>query len=158
MDLRQFRDFIIRPALNHIGLYSLAAEQMVLGTALTESGLTYIDQLDNKNEPGPAYGFFQMERRTHDDLWDNWLMHKPELSAKVTDLVFDGFPRISQLHGNHFYAAAMCRIFYRRVGSPIPMEGDLIGMARYWKAYYNTRLGKGTVEGFISKAAPIFKL
>lgn len=158
LDLRQFRDFIVRPALQYIGLYTLAAEQLVLGTALTESGLVYVDQIDKANKPGPAYGFFQIEKRTHDDLWENWLVHKTELAGKVRDLICDGLPRINQLHGNHFYAAAMCRIFYRRISAPLPNEGDIEGMARIWKKYYNTHLGKGTVEGFIKKAAPVFKL
>jgi hypothetical protein len=35
---------------------------------------------------------------------------------------------------------------------------DWPGMAAYWKKYYNTPAGAGTVEGFIQKARPAFDL
>ena len=54
---------------------------------------------------------------------------------------------VDQLKGNLYYAVAMCRIHYYRVSEALP--NDLEGMARYWKKYYNTELGKGTVEEFI---------
>lgn len=40
----------------------------------------------------------------------------------------------------------MCRLLYRRIKEPLPHERDVLGMARYWKRYYNTSLGKGSVE------------
>jgi len=41
----------------------------------------------------------------------------------------------------------MCRVKYFQVKEALPT--DLAGWAGYWKTYYNTRLGKGTEEGFI---------
>jgi hypothetical protein len=46
----------------------------------------------------------------------------------------------------------MCRLHYRRVAEPLPAAKDTEAMAAYWKAHYNTPLGKGTVE----KALPRF--
>jgi hypothetical protein len=60
------------------------------------------------------------------------------------------------MHGNHFYAAAMCRVFYLRVPERLPQADDSAAMARYWKRYYNTHLGKGTVEGFLQKTTAAF--
>ena len=37
-------DRVIAPALEKIGLWSRSAEELVLGTAIIESGLTYLKQ------------------------------------------------------------------------------------------------------------------
>lgn len=158
VNLKQVRDYIVAPTLKHIGLYSLAAERLVLGTALTESGLKYIDQVDKADKPGPAYGFFQMERATHEDLWDRYLVHHPELAAKVRGLMIIHMDRSLQLHGNAFYAAAMCRVHYRRIQAPMPPADDIEAMAMYWKTFYNTRFGKGRPADFMEKAAPVWAL
>jgi len=49
---------------------------------------------------------------------------------------------------NHQYAAAMARVQYMRVPESIPTDGK--GIALYWKTYYNTKLGAGTVADFIA--------
>ena len=41
----------------------------------------------------------------------------------------------------------MARIHYRRVPSPLP-KLSLVGLAYYWKKYYNTVKGKGSVNEF----------
>ncbi len=46
------------------------------------------------------------------------------------------------------YAAAMARVRYLRVKEAIPK--DPRDIAAYWKQYYNTPLGAGTVEKFIA--------
>ena len=45
LDLQQLRVDIVRRSLTHIGLWSQAAENLVLGTALTESRARYLRQL-----------------------------------------------------------------------------------------------------------------
>jgi len=35
------------------------------------------------------------------------------------------------------------------VPAPLPDAGDLGGLARYWKRYFNTPKGAGTAAGFI---------
>jgi len=161
LNLFQVRDYVVRPALTHIGAWSKAAELLVMGTGLTESGLQYLDQVEsNKGDlrAGPAYGLFQMEGFTHDDIWENFIRKKPPLHHKLCDLMSPSPDPIHQLHGNMFYAAAMCRIFYLRIKAPLPAADDLAGMAAYWKRYYNTVHGKGKPEEFIRKAESILKL
>ena len=51
------------------------------------------------------------------------------------------------LETNIGFSIIMCRIHYRRVPKPLPYT--LEDQAVYWKAYYNSHLGKGTVEKFI---------
>lgn len=150
MDTRQFRDFIVRPALQQINAWTLNAEQLVMATAMAESGLFFVQQIGR----GPARGFFQMEPITHDDIWERYLSRKPTLLNDLKTFIMRDMDLHDQLHGNLFYAAAMCRIFYLRFKAPLPKEGDWHGMAAYWKKYYNTHLGAGTTEGFLKKARP----
>lgn len=150
MDIRQFRDFIVRPALQQINAWTLNAEQLVMATAIAESGVFFIQQIGR----GPARGFFQMEPVTHDDIWERYLSRRPSLLNDLKALIMRDMDLHDQLRGNLFYAAAMCRIFYLRFKDPLPEEGDWQGMAAYWKKYYNTHLGAGTTEGFLKKARP----
>ncbi len=143
MDTKQLRIEIIKPALVFIGHYSKPAEDLVFGTACVESQCgEYICQLN-----GPAVGIFQMEPATHDDIYVNFLKYKPELKAKVMKLFAPGLSVAENLKSNLMYAAAMCRIHYLRVSIPIP--NDLQGQAEYWKKYYNTAKGKGSVEKYL---------
>ena len=147
IDISQFRELIIKPALTVIDAYSEAADELVLGTALQESRLQYIKQLGG----GPALGVFQMEPNTHDDIWENYLAYQDELAEKVLTLAAPnggGHPSANELIGNMWYAAAMCRIHYRRVPDALPNAGDVPGMAAYWKEHYNTYLGAGTEEEY----------
>ena len=142
LDLSQLRKHIIRPALEAIDAHSPAAENLVLGTALVESGLRYVAQLNN----GPARGLWQMEPATAEDIHRNYLAYRPKLRDQVKSLMFAGAGPEANLTGNLIYGAAMCRIHYLRVSEPLPFSDDARGMARYWKRYYNTALGDGDVD------------
>ncbi len=143
IDREQFIDLIIEPTLEDLGLYSTAAVELVLGTALQESRLTYIKQLG----VGPALGVCQMEPRTHDDIWDNFLAYREKLKQLTSEI---GGPDAVEMIWNLRYSVAMCRLHYRRVRFALPQAGDLKGQASYWKAHYNTDLGRGTTEEYIS--------
>ena len=43
----------------------------------------------------------------------------------------------------------MARVHYLRVPQPLPAADDIDGLARYWKAHWNTREGAGTPERFV---------
>jgi hypothetical protein len=147
LSIPQVRESIIKPALTVVDGYSLAADELVLGTALQESKLQYIRQLGN----GPALGIFQMEPATHEDIWKNFLKFRPELAEKVRSLAAPttaDHPSANELIGNLWYAAAMCRIHYMRVPDALPKAGDIPGMAAYWKEFYNTFEGSGAEEEF----------
>ena len=148
---RQLREYVVVPAMIYLHPdvpQSAAGIDMVMGTAAHESGgFKYIDQLTPG--PGPAYGLWQMERATHDDLWLHWLSHRPALHAKMKSLLADWPNPVEQLRSNLIYAAAMCRIGYRRSPVPLPERGDVQGYARMWKQVWNTRLGKGTEAQFV---------
>ncbi len=150
IDATQFRDFIVIPTLQHINLYSDAAVQLIMGTFWQESaGVTYIKQLGN----GPACGGGQCEPFTHHDIYDNYLAYKPDLKAKLLSLAntyesTHQYPDNSLIN-NLAYQVALCRVHYLRVPAPLPHADDITAMGEYWKKYYNTPLGKGTVNEFI---------
>jgi len=143
----QFRTLIVGPALRAIGLWGVAAEELVLGTALVESKLKYLKQLGG----GPALGLYQVEPATHEDLWDNWLRYNPDHGDRLRALLMRGStPAIDQLVCNLYYATAVCRLLYYRHKEPLAKPGDIAGHARYWKQYYNTYLGDGMDRDFIA--------
>jgi hypothetical protein len=146
MHAPHLRELIIRPALRHLGLWSEAAENLLMGTAAQESLLgRYLAQMGD----GPALGIFQMEGETHDDCWANYLVYRGDLAASVLKITVAQRPRREQLVWNLFYAAALCRIQYHRFKEPLPEAHDVAGFARYWKSHWNTERGKGTTEEFV---------
>lgn len=146
MNADQLLSLVITPALQHIGAYSEAAAELVLGTGIQESHLKYLKQLNN----GPAVGIFQMEPATYSDIKTNYLAYRHDLAAKIKELELPRFAdNANEMIGNLYYAAAMCRVHYLRVFAALPVAGDLVGQATYWKAHYNTHHGKGTVEEYI---------
>ena len=145
MDAVVFRDTVVKPALLSLGRWSEAAERLVMGTAAQESGFRHTRQLGG----GPALGYFQMEPATHNDCWKSYITFRPSLRAKLLAIrSASGLPTASELETDHLYAAAMARVRYMRVPESIPLDGR--GIARYWKTYYNTALGAGTMAEFIA--------
>lgn len=153
-DPKEFLNTVIQPALLSINEYSAQAERLVLATGLAETGLRAVVQ----NGGGPALGYFQMEPSTH-----NWLFQ--QFTVGKYGYVLDGLKKISDRPGvadecraNPQYAAAMCRLRYLAVPAPLPNMYSLQDMATYWKRYYNTDLGAGTIAGFMERAAPVMSL
>ena len=124
-----FQYSIIQPTLRHLGLWSLAANELLLGTALIESNLIHRRQLG-----GRARGFFQMEPATHNDIWENFLKYRAQVGDRVKQLLTsERDDKIVELEVNDKYACAMARVHYLRVSAPPPQAGDVAGMAAYWK-------------------------
>lgn len=97
-----------------------------------------------------------MEKATHDDIWNSWVIYQPsalrETLMSIAGVKY-GPPAVTTMHWNLLYAAAMCTLHYRRVKAPLPPEDDAPAMAGYWKQWYNTPKGAGTIE----KALPYFR-
>jgi hypothetical protein len=146
------RVHVIEATLRPLGLWSPAAEDLLLGTAAVESRC---GQFLVQHGGGPALGIFQMEPETHDDIWQNWLRYR---THHLDDLTMAGirsgdpmvWPSADHLVTDLAYATAMARFHYRRVPEALPNAGDVPALARYWKQHYNTPLGAGTEAKFIS--------
>ena len=155
MDKVQFR-VLIEDVLRPMGLDSNVAVNLLMGTAAVESALgKYWYQVvrGKPGKKGTARGAFQMEPGTETDIWKNYITFKRKLKADMAEMGYFG-PDSDRLQYDLRYQIVMARIHYLReaVEEALPEEAeDIHALARYWKAHYNTRLGYGTVEGFIAK-------
>lgn len=142
---KQFRERVVRVVLRGIGMWNEYAEELMIGTCAVESaGGTYLVQLEN----GPAVGIFQMEPKTHDDIWQKWLPNNPAISHNLmATCMISMKPAASMMVSNLFYACAMARIHYYRA-TPEPVPATLEEQAAYWLKYYNCG-GKGTIEKYL---------
>lgn len=124
--------------------YSLDAENLILGTIAQESAYgKYRRQLGG----GPALGITEMEPATFNDILTNYLKYKPALKEKITRICHVGAFSAIDLINNDKLAICMCRVHYLRVKYKLPTS--LIRYAAYWKLFYNTRKGKGTMKEFV---------
>ena len=143
INTRQLNEYIVTPTLQELTLYSDSARNLILGTCAQESAMgTYIHQIN-----GPALGIYQCEPDTFKDIWINFLSHRGNIIRKLEQ--FTSLDGSSQLIHNLKYATAICRIHYLRVKEALPDADDVEGLANYYKKYYNTLAGKGTVDQFI---------
>jgi len=137
--------FTVNPTLRYLEPeipYSMNAELLILGTAAQE---TLLGKLVQKK--ARALDLYQMTEKTEKDIWKNYMPHHPEISKKVHFL----------LHlDQNYYAAAMVRVHYWRNAEHVLQprydiydDSTIDEMAHVWKRYYNTELGKGTVEQFV---------
>lgn len=153
LNVAQFKKYIVVPALRYIWMYSPSAVNILLGTAAQESQFTYLHQL----EDGPALSLYQIEPFTANDIYDNYLKYHPQIRDRINTLA--GLSSMDKpmpeymkamLISNLRYSTGIARCQYYRRKEPLPDENDIEGMARYWKKYFNTHLGKGTEQEFIT--------
>ncbi len=146
MDANALRTDIIRPALKVVDLHSPEAEDLLLGTALAESGLRVVTQFKG----GPALSFFQIEPATYIDCVRYLTRVNVNLGKRILAAIYaDVFPEAQALTWNLRLAVLIARTKYFMVPERLPKITDVAGMANYWKKYYNTEGGKGTVEKYI---------
>lgn len=145
--IKHFRECIVRPALDQLQLYSLAAEELLVITCAQESlGGTYLMQNDARGYPkGPALGPYEMERPTYYDLFYNFLNYRPMLWERLvgpTLYVPDAERMVYDLR----YATGVARLNYYRFPKPLPDYADIDALVRYYKKYWNTELGAATLK------------
>nr|AKN36025.1 hypothetical protein [Vibrio splendidus]AKN37298.1 hypothetical protein [Aliivibrio fischeri]AKN38763.1 hypothetical protein [Enterovibrio norvegicus]AKN39152.1 hypothetical protein [Vibrio kanaloae]AKN40762.1 hypothetical protein [Vibrio tasmaniensis] len=161
MNFQQLLDYAVKPGNKLLGMDSLSAQQLMIGTAAVESNGEFLAQYPS----AIARGLWQMEPNTHKDIWKNYLAYRDSYRETAGDLLsgreFDylthtdgsdeAFDMIAEhsLTTNLLYQAVMCRIHYLRVSAPLPPANDINALAAYWKQYYNTPLGAGTEQKFI---------
>jgi hypothetical protein len=151
-EVDQFRAFIVRPTLAFLGLGNPAAENLLVGTAIYETDLEAIDQWTGPGDAtlGPAFGVYQIEVPTHEDVWTNFLAFRPPLKARVINLLAAQPDRDRQLATNLAYATAIARVIYYRAKEPLPGAADIDGLGAYYKAHYNGP-GKGDASQWAAR-------
>jgi hypothetical protein len=150
MNADQARTYIIRPSLKALTLWSANAEELLMGTAAQESQLfTYVRQSQITDASIGGFGPFQMEPSTYIDLWNRLISGKSFETIIMTACNYSQKPSLSRCMTDFMLAVMMCRIKYYDVTEPLPDASDIPGLAAYWKQYYNTPQGAGTVQEFI---------
>lgn len=151
IDVQQFRTRVVQPVLQTLGgwnsaMNTPAAENLLVGTAIQESHLTYLAQLGG----GPALGIMQVEPNTHDDVWTNYLAYRNDLAEVVSGFSAGTGHSADQLPWNMAYCVAIARLVYWRQPDPMPSNPeDLESLGDYWKAHYNTAGGAGTAQEWV---------
>lgn len=152
---QHLRDYVILPVLHKMEMYSEAAVQLLLMTAAHESHLGhYLAQ----HPAGPAAGIYQCEPATAQDILKRYLVRRRDLELRFESafqLINTGeldwaevpiggikLKLVSDLR----FATAVCRLHYWMVPEALPAADDVRGLARYYKAHYNTNQGKATVD------------
>lgn len=144
--IQELRD-LIRTTLTPLGLYSPAAEELLVATCAQESALGKF----RRQVGGPALGIFQMEPDTFNDIQLNYLRYHHALALQVCALGNDGMdhmPFADELVTNDELAIAMARIQYLRAPDPLPAATDLAGLWKIYKKVYNTPKGAATMDQF----------
>lgn len=150
MDIKQFRELIVRPTLRALNMpFPERAEELLIATAAHESaGLRYIHQVK-----GPALSFYQIEPATGRDVIDRWLpKQSPNLRALVA-IVAEfraGDDLEMRLLTDMRFATVVARLIYWRAPEGLPKADDVPGMAKLWKLRWNTVLGAGTEQQFVA--------
>lgn len=147
----QFRVNLLRPTLQAIDMWSLAAENLLMGTAMVESSLTYLKQIGG----GPAVGLFMMEPLTYCDLAHRVRCYQAPINTKIIGLLkFLALPYEADfLIGNITAAIVMARLKYWFDSEPLPEAADFVALAALHKRVYNTALGATDLD----KSTEIFK-
>jgi len=141
---------IIAPALVAIGVYSDDRMDMVFVTGAAETLYQ-----DIKQYKGSAISWFQIERKTHDDLYRFLGNSKKQYIIDGLIRITDGQLTFKELEVNPFYAAACCAIRYMYEPSPLPKAGKRMAQAVYWKQFYNSIKGKGTEGKFLENVTEV---
>ncbi len=148
MDAKQL-ERLIQTVIAVMRLYSVEAIDLLMLTAAQESHLgKYIQQLGN----GPARGIFQMEPKTLQDLYDNFLKYNKQ-KADALQSFRTSCSLETDLTGNLLFQIAAARLQYYRKPEKLPVKKGfadgfeyITDLAKYWKTHWNTNLGKGTVQ------------
>ena len=140
---------MVRPTLKHMGMWSQAAENLLLGTAARESGLGFHLKMANTQ----ALGIYQVSPRMHRNIWDRYLAPKSDLSSLVRGLAsqreFLSHPH-HELATNLAYATAIAWLVYWRQNPEISKIdcGDINGLGRLWQKHFHSRC-PGTIQSFV---------
>lgn len=131
--------WVIRPTLQRLGVTSRTAEQLLLATAAQESGLG----AHLRREGQRGMGLYQIQSLTHRHVWDDYLVHHPELASTVRGLAsqhdFLNQPH-AELTTNLSYATAIAWLVYARNAEfSLPEEASAEELAALWKRFYHPR-------------------
>ena len=143
----ELRQWVIKPTLKRLGVYSKAAENLLLATAAQESGLgSHLKPAGQR-----ALGIYQIHSLAHRHIWDDHLALHSEMASLVRGLAsqhdFLAQPH-AELATNLSYATAIAWFMYARHDSfSLPKHSDIEALAGLWKRFYHPK-SKNSTEDF----------
>lgn len=117
------------------------AKDMLIETATAE---TLLGKLKDKSLKA-GMGLCQFDKLPFEDIKKRNLKRRDLIKKKLgidIELV-----EWEHLRYNPFLSLLFCRLFYKLIPKEIPKTVE--ARASYWKKYYNTYKGKGTVEHYL---------
>ena len=134
----ELQEYVIRPTLKHLGVWSHDAEVLLLSTAAFETNVGY-RLLDSANKKS-GFGVFCITALTHKKIWDTYIATNPDLASKVRGLAsqreFLNNPD-AELITNLSYATAIAWLIYESSQQPIPCSDDIVALAQHWNNHFN---------------------
>lgn len=143
----ELRQWVIKPTLKRLGVYSKAAENLLLATAAQESGLgSHLKPAGQR-----ALGIYQIHSLAHRHIWDDHLALHSEMASLVRGLAsqhdFLTQPH-AELATNLSYATAIAWFMYaRHENFSLPKSNDIEAIAGLWKRFYHPK-SKITAKDF----------
>lgn len=143
----ELRQWVIKPTLKRLGVYSKAAESLLLATAAQESGLgSHLKPAGQR-----ALGIYQIHSLAHRHIWDDHLAQHSDMASLVRGLASQ-HDFLSQPHAelatNLSYATAIAWFMYaRHKDFSLPKQGDVEALASLWKRFYHPK-SKRSVQDF----------
>lgn len=137
MKYQDFKDFCFKH-LSCWSLYSEAVTELNAMIVAHESlGCKFVKQIGG----GPARSWWQIEKPTHDDVWDrSRSIHKNAAKA--------GIKRDWSKIEDPVYALFVARHIIMLDPNPVPTKPA--DMAKWCKEKWNTKLGKATPEKYLN--------
>ena len=130
----ELREYVIRPTLQELGVWSPAMEALLLGTA------AQVSQFGFHIRQGRGLGIFNIDSQTHRDVWDNFLAFDPDRASFVRGTAsqreFLKEPD-HELITNLSYATAIAWGIYAAQEIELPDDpSDTQGLAQLWHRFY----------------------
>ena len=118
------------------------AHELLIETAGAETDFgTFRD-----NSVGAGMGLTQFDKMPFYDVRDRTKEHNKEKLKRALGIDID-LVEWEHLRYNPLLSLIFTRLKYKLIPDEIPES--LEGRAKYWKKYYNTELGKGTIEHYL---------
>ena len=141
INAKQFREIIIQPVLDFLGSKSIEEENCLVMTMAHESkGCTYITQLDG----GPAFGPYQMQKGTFNDLFRYINESNPRAVNKLCGFCNYITKPFAEDMQHDLRLATYMACWYYMCRAPKEIPANLKLLAQYVKQYWNTPEGKAT--------------
>ncbi len=143
----ELRQWVIKPTLKRLGVYSKAAENLLLATAAQESGLgSHLKPAGQR-----ALGIYQIHSLSHRHIWDDHLAQRSDMASIVRGLASQ-HDFLSQPHAelatNLSYATAIAWFMYARHDDfSLPKNNDVKTLASLWKRFYHPK-SNSSIEDF----------